>query len=164
MMSRTQPRKKDRKAYQGEYPGKFNQWIRRLRLGPPIRMGAAQVLSSERGKSCVPLPYCFSVFCFLASFCFPGLSEAEGWKVEFPDVPPLPCPLLYRGCGRKHLGNGIHHLMRSFHPSDTNIVWGSIFLPPRRKKFRKFLGPILKAPPNSFQRKEPALRSMLWGQ
>ena len=24
------------------------------------------------------LPYCFSVFCFLASFCFPGLSEAEG--------------------------------------------------------------------------------------
>ena len=25
MMSRTQPRKKDRKAYQGEYPGKFNQ-------------------------------------------------------------------------------------------------------------------------------------------
>ena len=70
----------------------------------------------------IALPYCFSVFCFLASFCFPGLSEAEGWKVEFPDVSPLPCPLLYRGCGRRHLGNGIHHLMRSLHPSDTNIV------------------------------------------
>ncbi|WP_297026728.1 hypothetical protein [uncultured Dialister sp.] len=26
----------------------------------------------------IALPYCFSVFCFLASFCFPGLSEAEG--------------------------------------------------------------------------------------
>ena len=26
----------------------------------------------------IALPYCFSVFCFSASFCFPGLSEAEG--------------------------------------------------------------------------------------
>ena len=76
---------------------------------------------------------------FLASFCFPGLSEAEGWKVEFPDVSPLPCPLLYRGCGRWHLGNGIHHLMRSLHPSDTNIAEGSIFLPPEKKKILKFL-------------------------
>ena len=50
MMSRTQPRKKDRKAYQGEYPGKFNQWIRRLRLGPPIRMGAAQILNGREIK------------------------------------------------------------------------------------------------------------------
>ena len=50
MMSRTQPRKIDRKAYQGEYPGKFNQWIRRLRLGPPIRMGAAQILDGREIK------------------------------------------------------------------------------------------------------------------
>ena len=50
MMSRPQPRQKDRKAYQGEYPGKFNQWIRRLRLGPPIRMGAARYLDGREIK------------------------------------------------------------------------------------------------------------------
>ena len=43
---------KDRKAYQGEYPGKFNQWIRRLRIGSPTCVGAARNWSSERGKSC----------------------------------------------------------------------------------------------------------------
>ena len=50
MMSRTQPRKKDRKAYQGEYPGKFNQWIRRLRLGSPAYVGAAQILDGREIK------------------------------------------------------------------------------------------------------------------
>ena len=44
------PHAKDRKAYQGGYPGKFNQWIRRLRLGPPIRMGAAQILNGREIK------------------------------------------------------------------------------------------------------------------
>ena len=50
MMSRTQPRKKDRKAYQGEYPGKFNQWIRRPRLGSPAYVGAARNMDGREIK------------------------------------------------------------------------------------------------------------------
>ena len=87
------------------------------------------------------LPYCFSVFCLL--FCiFFCLSSAdcrrrEVWKVGFPDDSSFPCPPPYRGYGRWPFGNRIHHLMRSFHPSVNNIVWGLIFRPPGWKKFLK---------------------------
>ena len=75
------PRKKDRKAYQGEYPGKFNQWIRRLRLGPPIRMGAAQILSSERGKSCYRSSLLlFCLLFFLLPSVFPGFQKRKDEK------------------------------------------------------------------------------------
>ena len=98
-----------------------------------------------------PLPYCFSVFCFGSCifFCLPSADfrRRKDWKVEFPDVSSFPRHSPYRGYGGWSFGNRIHHLMRSFHPSDTNIAEGSIFLPPWRKNFRKFLGPILKTPP-----------------
>ena len=55
--------------------------------------------------------------------------------MEFPDVSSFPCPSPYRGCGGWQFGNRIHHLMRSFHPSDINIAEGSIFRPPGRKIF-----------------------------
>ena len=55
--------------------------------------------------------------------------------MEFPDVSSFPCSSPYRGCGEEPFGNRIHHLMRSFHPSDINIAEGSIFRPPGRKKF-----------------------------
>ena len=74
----------------------------------------------------------------------------------FPDVSSFPCPSPYRGCGGWQLGNQIHHLMRSFHSSIINIAEDSIFRPPGVKKIlEKFLGPILRAPPSSFLRKEP---------
>ena len=38
--------------------------------------------------------------------------------------------------------------MRSFHPSIINIAEGSIFRPPGKKIFKKFLGPILRKEPN----------------
>ena len=43
---------KKQKSLSGESPGKFNQWIRRPRLGSPAYVGAARNMSSERGKSC----------------------------------------------------------------------------------------------------------------
>ena len=43
---------KRQKSLSGESPGKFNQWIRRPRLGSPAYVGAARNMSSERGKSC----------------------------------------------------------------------------------------------------------------
>ena len=55
--------------------------------------------------------------------------------MEFPDVSSFLCPSPYRGCGGWQFRNRIHHLMRSFHPSDTNIAEGSIFRPPGRKIF-----------------------------
>ena len=74
----------------------------------------------------------------------------------FPDVSSFPCHSPYRGYGGWPFGNRIHHLMRSFHPSDTTIAEGSIFRPSGRKKFlEKFLGPILKAPPSFFLGKKP---------
>ena len=131
---------KNRKAYQGEYPGKFNQWIRRLRLGPPIRMGAAQILSSERGKSCERsslLLFCLLSFGYCIFFCLSSADcrRREDWKVEFPDDSSFPCPSLYRGCGGWPFGNRIHRLMRSFHPSIINIAEGSISRPLERKNF-----------------------------
>ena len=54
--------------------------------------------------------------------------------MEFPDVSSFPRHSPYRGYGGWPFGNRIHHLMRSFHPSDTNIAEGSIFLPPWREK------------------------------
>ena len=57
--------------------------------------------------------------------------------MEFPDVSSFPCPSPYRGCGGWPFGNRIHHLMRSFHPSDINIAEDSIFRPLERKKFLK---------------------------
>ena len=83
-------------------------------------------------------PSSLLLFCLLFS-CFLLFSRAFRSGRMKPDVSPLPCPPLYRGCGRWHLGNGIHHLMRSLHPSDTNIAEGSIFLPPEKKKILKFL-------------------------
>ena len=90
-----------------------------------------------------PLPYCFSVFCFGSCifFCLPSADfrRRKDWKVEFPDVSSFPRHSPYRGYGGWPFGNRIHHLMRSFHPSDTNIAEGSIFLPPGKKKILKFL-------------------------
>ena len=61
--------------------------------------------------------------------------------MEFPDVSSFPCPSPYRGCGEWPFGNRIHHLMRSFHPSDINIAEDSIFRPPESQKIR-FLDPL----------------------
>ena len=88
------------------------------------------------------LPYCFSVFCFWVLHCLLSIigrfQKEERRKVEFPDVSSFLCPSPYRGCGGWQFRNRIHHLMRSFHPSDTNIAEGSIFRPPGRKYFQKF--------------------------
>ncbi len=85
------------------------------------------------------LPYCFSVFCFWVLHCLLSIigrfQKKERRKVEFPDVSSFLCPSPYRGCGGWQFRNRIHHLMRSFHPSDTNIAEGSIFRPPGRKIF-----------------------------
>ena len=67
----------------------------------------------------------------------------------FPDVSSFPCPSPYRGYGKWQFRNRIHHLMRSFHPSIINIAEGSIFRPPGKRIFEKFLGPILRASPSS---------------
>ena len=61
--------------------------------------------------------------------------------MEFPDVSSFPCPSPYRGCGGWPFGNRIHHLMRSFHPSDINIAEGSISRPPGGKNFKKISRP-----------------------
>ena len=57
----------------------------------------------------------------------------------FPDVSSFPCPSPYRGCGGWQFGNRIHHLMKSFHPSDINIAEGSIFRPPGKKFLKNLL-------------------------
>ena len=49
--------------------------------------------------------------------------------MEFPDVSSFPRHSPYRGYGGWPFENRVHHLMRSFHPSDTNIAEGSIFYP-----------------------------------
>ena len=99
------------------------------------RLVYPRIRTSERGKSCSPLPYCFSVFCFFGTalssvYHRPILEEGRCEKMEFPDVSSFPCPSPYRGCGGWAFGNRIHHLMRSLHPSTINIAEGSNFRPP----------------------------------
>ena len=139
---------KRQKSLSGESPDKFNQWIRRLRLGPPIFMGAAQIMSSERGKFCERsslLLFCLLFFLALSSvYCRPVLEEGR-LKSEIPWCLPSPCLLLYRGCGKSIWKMGFIISWVLFHSSDTNIVEGSNFWPLWRKKFEIFLKDLLAA-------------------
>ena len=101
-----------------------------------------------------------SVFWYCIFFCLSSADcrRREMWKVGFPDDSSFTCPPPYRGYRRWPFENRIHHLMRSFHPSVNNIVWGLIFRPPG-KKFWKIISVFLRASPSSFLRKEPALRA-----
>ena len=141
---------KKQKSLSGESPGKFNQWIRRPRLGSPAYVGAARNMSSERGKSCERsslVLFCLLFFGYCFFFCLSSADcrRREDWKVEFPDDSSFPCPSPYRGCGGWPFGNRIHRLMRSFHPSIINIAKGSISRPLERKKFWKFISVFLSA-------------------
>ena len=131
---------KKQKSLSGESPGKFNQWIRRPRLGSPAYVGAARNMSSERGKSCERsslVLFCLLFFGYCFFFCLSSADcrRREDWKVEFPDDSSFPCPSPYRGCGGWPFGNRIHRLMRSFHPSIINIAEVSILWPPWMEKF-----------------------------
>ena len=131
---------KKQKSLSGESPGKFNQWIRRPRLGSPAYVGAARNMSSERGKSCERsslVLFCLLFFGYCFFFCLSSADcrRREDWKVEFPDDSSFPCPSPYRGCRGWPFGNRIHRLMRSFHPSIINIAEGSISRPLERKNF-----------------------------
>ena len=75
------------------------------------------------------------VLAFSSVYHRPILEEGGYEKRKFPDVSSFPCHSPYRGYGGWQSGNRMHHLMRSFHPSDTNIAEGSIFRPPGRKNF-----------------------------
>ena len=104
--------------------------------------GCCSILVAKERKVLQPsslLLFCLLFFgtAFSSVYHRPILEEGRIEKMEFPDVSSFPCSSPYRGCGEEPFGNRIHHLMRSFHPSDINIAEGSIFRPPGRKKFLK---------------------------
>ena len=77
---------------------------------------------------------------FASVYCRPALGEGRvereiSWR--FPSPLPSSLPRMWK----KPFEDGIHHLMRSFHPSDTNIAEGLIFWPPGEKNFEFFSQP-----------------------
>jgi hypothetical protein len=132
-------KKKNRKAYQGSMQVSSTNESGVCALAIPHTWVLLRSCRQREESPAIALPYCFSVFNFPSFFCFPGrVGRSKGEKMEFPDVSSFPCPSPYRGCGRWQFGNQIHHLMKPFHPSTTNIVESSHFLPPGMKKILIF--------------------------
>lgn len=97
---------------------------------------------------------------FASVYCRPALGEGRvereiSWR--FPSPLPSSLPRMWK----KAFEDGIHHLMRSFHPSIINIVWGSIFFTPWKKKnSENFLDLYSRLRPTPS--KGRSLRYVLW--